>query len=80
VRTLRSSTVQSNQFNTHEVVSWGHTGGHVEVVPAAVRDHGVYSPLAVCETIVCDLEPLESSRAGRGGVVYFGKPVTDRAC
>lgn len=66
--TLGTGGVESEQLNTHEVVAWLDARRHVEVVPAAVADHGVDSPRASAHAGFGDLEPLESAGTSAGGV------------
>ena len=53
--TLAAGAVKGEQLHTHQVVTGSDTGGHGEVVPAAVLDHLVDSPDTAVKTIVGNL-------------------------
>lgn len=58
-----SSLVQSDDFNTEEVVSGRNALGHVEVPPTSVINEVIDGPGTAVETLVSDLEPLQAARA-----------------
>lgn len=65
--------VESNDFNTHEVVSRSNTARDSKVGPSVVVDHGIHTPDTTLETIAVNLEPLEASCTSCAGIVNLGK-------
>jgi len=62
--------MQSDDFSTEEILSWGNTSGHSEVLPSTSLDHAVNTPFAgAVETVFSDLEPFEAIRLGGSGVI-----------
>lgn len=57
---LLPSAVESNEFDAHKVVARGHAGGHIEVVPSAIGDHGIDGPSPTIQTVLSNLEPLQT--------------------
>lgn len=74
--------MKRNQLDTHEVVTRGDARRHVEVLPAVVIDHTVDTPLTIAsgEAVLSDLEPLEATSVGRGGVRDLGEIDHGRPC
>lgn len=78
---LGVSRVQGKKLNTHEVVARCNASGHFEVLPSAILDHAVNTPLTVVvgQAIVVNLEPALTVRTSACGIVDLGKPDGDRA-
>lgn len=72
--------MESNKLNAHQIVTGRNARWHGEVMPSAIRDHGVNRPFAAAQTVVSNFEPLKSTRASRGRIVDLGKIVLDWAC
>ena len=79
--TLGVSRVQSKKLNTHEVVARCNASGHFEVLPPAILNHAINTPLTVVvgQTVVMNLEPSLAVCSSGCGIVDLGQPDGDRA-
>jgi len=73
------SAVKSDEFDSHEIVAGSYAGGHGEVVPSAIGDHGIDSPSATIQTVLSNLKPLKATGSSSSGIVNLGEVDHDRA-
>lgn len=73
------SRVQSQDFNTHQVVAGCNALRQLELRPALVGYHVIHTPFlgGRIERVFPDLEPLQSGLARRRSIVNLRKPCRD---
>lgn len=72
--------MESQKFHAQEIVTRGHAGGKLEVVPSVAGDHAIDSPLSIPQAVFSYLEPAEARGTGGSGIADLGQPVRDGTC
>jgi hypothetical protein len=63
--------MESDELDSHQVVTGSNTGWHLKVLPTTAIDHTVDTPLTatVIKTVLSDLEPTQAPSVGISCVV-----------
>jgi hypothetical protein len=69
----------TEQLDTHEVITRGDTTRHSKIPPAAIRNHGINSPLTPTQPRTRNLEPTQPARTRRSRIADFGEVDLDGA-
>lgn len=69
------SRMQSEKFNSHQVIARSDACRHVEVLPSLILYHAIHTPLPVVvrQTIFGDLEPSMPRRPSARSIVNLGE-------
>ena len=70
--------MESDDFNTHQVLTGSDAGWHVKAPPSSSGNHSVDTPftVGVVETLLSNLEPVQTLGAGCSSIVDLSHPVS----